>query len=147
MDSGRMDLPRTWSKKLNAEESIEAALSLKTWAIVGLSNNSDRPAYGVALLLQQKGHRIIPVHPKAEMVHGEAGYAKLSEIRFPVDVVDLFVNSQLVGVVIDEAIALKAMNNTYFSFELKKEFEKVYVDLSRFIYDYEIPNNHFRFCS
>ena len=108
MDSGRMDLPRTWSKKLNAEESIEAALYLKTWAIVGLSNNSDRPAYGVALLLQQKGHRIIPVHPKAEMVHGEAGYAKLSEIRFPVDVVDLFVNSQLVGVVIDEAIALKA---------------------------------------
>ncbi len=45
-----------------------------------------------------------------------------------------------------KAIALKAMNNTYFSFELKKEFEKVYVDLSRFIYEYEIPNNHFRFC-
>lgn len=45
-----------------------------------------------------------------------------------------------------KVIALKAMNNIYSSFELKKEFEKVYVDLSRFIYEYEIPNNHFRFC-
>lgn len=45
-----------------------------------------------------------------------------------------------------KSIAMKAMNNNYFSTELRKEFEKVYVDLSRFIYEYEIPNNHFRFC-
>jgi uncharacterized protein len=93
---------------LNEDESISAALSLKTWAIVGLSNNADRPAFGVAALLQQKGHRIVPVHPKAETVHGERGFAKLSDIPFPIDVVDLFVNSNLVGPVVDEAIALKA---------------------------------------
>ncbi len=93
---------------MNVEESISAALSLKTWAIVGLSNNSERPAYGVAALLQEKGHRIVPVHPKAETVHGERGFAKLSDIPFAIDVVDLFVNSNLVGPVVDEAIALKA---------------------------------------
>ena len=93
---------------MNEDESISAALSLKTWAIVGLSNNADRPAFGVAALLQQKGHRIVPVHPKAETVHGERGFAKLSDIPFPIDVVDLFVNSNLVGPVVDEAIALKA---------------------------------------
>ena len=38
------------------------------------------------------------------------------------------------------------MNNINFPSEVKKEFEKVYVDLSRFIYEYEIPNNHFRYC-
>lgn len=43
-------------------------------------------------------------------------------------------------------IAMKAMNDSYFSSELKNEFEKVYVDLSRFIYEYEMPNNYFRFC-
>lgn len=43
-------------------------------------------------------------------------------------------------------ISLKAMNNKYFPIELKKEFEKVYVDLSRFIYEYEMSNNYFRFC-
>lgn len=87
---------------------IDQVLALKTWAIVGLSNNSDRAAYGVAALLQRKGHRIIPVHPKGETVHGEQGYASLSAIPFPVDVVDLFVNSNLAGPVIDDAITIGA---------------------------------------
>jgi predicted CoA-binding protein len=62
----------------------------------------------VAKLLQDKGHRIIPVHPKAESVHGETGYKSLSEIPEAIDVVDCFVNSQLVGSVVDEAIAIGA---------------------------------------
>lgn len=43
-------------------------------------------------------------------------------------------------------IVMKAMNNSYFPNELKKEFEKVYVDLSHFIYVYEMPNKYFTFC-
>lgn len=88
--------------------SIDEILALKTWAVVGLSNNQFRAAYSVAELLQQKGHRIIPVHPSAENVHGEKGYTSLAEIPFPVDVVDVFVNSSLAGLVIDEAIAIGA---------------------------------------
>ena len=76
--------------------------------MVGLGNNPDRAAFGVAALLQDKGHRIIPVHPKAESVHGETGYKSLTEIPESVDVVDCFVNSQLVGSVVDEAIAIGA---------------------------------------
>jgi len=41
-------------------------------------------------------------------VHGEIGYTSLSEIPLSVDVVDCFVNSQLVGAVVDEAIATGA---------------------------------------
>jgi predicted CoA-binding protein len=48
------------------------------------------------------------VHPKAESVHGEIGYKSLTEIPESVDVVDCFVNSQLVGSVVDEAIAIGA---------------------------------------
>ena len=59
-------------------------------------------------MLKDKGHHIIPVHPKGETVHGESGYKTLSEIPVPVDVVDCFVNSQLVGSVVDEAIAIGA---------------------------------------
>jgi predicted CoA-binding protein len=76
-----------------------------TWAVVGLSNNRSRPAYGVAAVLQRFGKRVVPVHPKAETVHGEPGYASLEEIPFPVDVVDVFVNSDLAGEVADEAVA------------------------------------------
>ncbi|MFF4582320.1 CoA-binding protein [Streptomyces sp. NPDC001389] len=79
-----------------------------TWAVVGLSNNEDRAAYGVARVLQRFGKRVVPVHPKAETVHGEQGYASLEAIPFEVDVVDVFVNSSLVGRVADEAVAVGA---------------------------------------
>ncbi|WP_327363361.1 CoA-binding protein [Streptomyces sp. NBC_01296] len=79
-----------------------------TWAVVGLSNNQDRAAYGVARTLQRFGKRVVPVHPKAETVHGEQGYASLQEIPFKVDVVDVFVNSALAGAVADEAVAVGA---------------------------------------
>ncbi|MFI2297787.1 CoA-binding protein [Actinacidiphila glaucinigra] len=79
-----------------------------TWAVVGLSDNPDRAAYRVAEKLQRLGKRVVPVHPKAETVHGEQGYASLAEIPFAVDVVDVFVNSALAGDVADQAVAIGA---------------------------------------
>jgi predicted CoA-binding protein len=89
-------------------QTIDRVLALKTWAIVGLSNNPNRAAFEVSALLKAKGHKIIPVHPKAETVHGEPGYASLSDIPFPVDVVDIFINSSLAGAIVDEAISINA---------------------------------------
>ncbi|MEV8100053.1 CoA-binding protein [Kitasatospora sp. NPDC085879] len=79
-----------------------------TWAVVGLSTNTRRAAYGVARVLQRAGKRVVPVHPKAETVLGEQGYATLADIPFPVDVVDVFVNSGLAGEVADQAVAVGA---------------------------------------
>ncbi|MEU9117017.1 CoA-binding protein [Streptomyces sp. NPDC048483] len=79
-----------------------------TWAVVGLSSNRQRAAYGVAAVLQRYGKRVVPVHPKAETVHGEVGYPSLDAIPFKIDVVDAFVNSDLAGAVADEAVALGA---------------------------------------
>ena len=79
-----------------------------TWAVVGLSGNTFRPAHGVARFLQSVGKRIVPVHPRAETVHGEQGYKSLADIPFPVDVVDVFVNSDRCGEVADDAIAIGA---------------------------------------
>jgi uncharacterized protein len=90
------------------DKDIDELLGLKTWAVVGLSNNSERAAYKVAKVLIEKGHTVIPVHPKAETVHGQKGYTKLSEIKVLIDVVDIFVNSELAGSVVDEAIAVGA---------------------------------------
>jgi predicted CoA-binding protein len=97
-----------WGAPINTKETIDAVLALKTWAVVGLGNNPERAAFGVAKLLQDKAHHIIPVYPRAEVVHGEIGYKTLSEIPEPVDVVDCFVNSSLVGKIVDEAIAIGA---------------------------------------
>jgi len=78
--------------------------------IVGLSTNEQRAAYGVSRWLKHEQRKeIIPVHPKAETVHGEQGYASLSDIPDGTDikVVDCFVNSAHVGAIVDEAIANK----------------------------------------
>ena len=93
---------------MNSKAEIDAVLALHTWAVVGLGNNPERAAFGVAKLLQDKGHRIIPVYPRADTVHGEVGYRTLSEIPNAIDVVDCFVNSARVGEVVDEAIAIGA---------------------------------------
>ena len=79
-----------------------------TWAVVGLSGNSFRPAYGVARFLQSVGKRIVPVHPRAETVHGEQGYPTLADVPFEVDVVDVFVNSRRAGEIADDALRTAA---------------------------------------
>ncbi|WP_438484288.1 CoA-binding protein [Streptomyces sp. S186] len=79
-----------------------------TWAVVGLSANERRAAYGVADVLQRYGKRIVPVHPRAETVHGEQGYPSLAAVPFKIDVVDVFVRSELAGPVADEAVAVGA---------------------------------------
>lgn len=98
----------TWAQpedmaRLKAEASV--------WAVVGLGNNPERAAFGVARFLQEQGKRIVPVYPRAEVVHGEQGYATLAEAAAAVghiDVVDCFVASNRVGAIVDEAIAIGA---------------------------------------
>ncbi len=79
-----------------------------TWAVVGLSANTQRDAYGVARVLRQHGKRVVPVHPRAQPVAGEPGYPSLTDIPFPVDVVDVFVNSERAGDIADQAVAVGA---------------------------------------
>ena len=88
--------------------TVDRVLAMPTWAVVGLSTDRSRAAHGVAAFLQAQGRRIVPVHPRAEEVHGEPGYATLGEVPFAVDVVDCFVRSELVGPVVDAAVEVGA---------------------------------------
>ena len=79
------------------------------WAVVGLSANSSRVAYRIGRYLQESlGQRIVAVHPRAESVHSAPGYRTLAEVPEPIDVVDLFVRSDRVGPIVDQAIAVGA---------------------------------------
>ena len=78
------------------------------WAVVGLSANPSRVAHRIAGVLQGLGMEIVPVHPRAETVHGAQGYRTLAEVPGPIDVVDVFVRSELAPGVVDEAIAVGA---------------------------------------
>jgi uncharacterized protein len=87
---------------------IEKLLRADTWAVVGLRDNPARPAYGVARFLQSHGKRIVPVHQHPQDVFGERAYARLADIPFPVDVVDVFVNSTKAGAIADQAVEIGA---------------------------------------
>ena len=79
-----------------------------TWAVVGLSANTERTAYRIGRYLRDRlGMNIVPVNLRGENTLGEQGYRRLADVPGPVQVVDCFVNSQRVGAVVDDAIAEK----------------------------------------
>jgi uncharacterized protein len=79
-----------------------------TWAVVGLSANTERTAYRIAQYLRDRlGMTIVPVNLRGEDTLGEKGYRRLADVPGQVQVVDCFVNSQRVGAVVDDAIAEK----------------------------------------
>ncbi len=82
---------------------------VKTIAMVGSSANWVRPSYYAMKYLQKKGFRIIPVNPKAAgtEILGETAYATLADVPDPVDMVQIFRNSEAAGPITDEAIAIR----------------------------------------
>lgn len=77
-------------------------------AVVGASPDPARPSFGVMRFLQAKGHRVLPVNPRAagRTILGERCHARLADIAEPIDMVDVFRRSDAVGAVVDEALAL-----------------------------------------
>ena len=78
----------------------------KTIAVVGLSLRPDRPSYRVSRAMQGFGYRIVPVRPAVAEVLGEKAWARLSEIPFAVDMVDVFRAGDQIDPIVDECIAL-----------------------------------------
>ncbi len=82
----------------------EILKSSKTIAVVGLSNRTFRPSFGVAEYLQKAGYRIIPVNPRETEVLGEKSYARLEDIPEKIDIVDIFRRSEFVPEIVNAAI-------------------------------------------
>jgi len=92
------------------ETMREILRSTKTIAIAGASDKPHRASHGVMKFLQSKGYRCIPVNPRlaGNSVLGETVYPDLASIPMHIDMVDMFVNSELAGPLTDEAIAAGA---------------------------------------
>ena len=94
----------------NADDIADLLKSARTIAVVGASDNPDRASFGVMKFLQDQGYRVIPVNPRitGEHVHGEYVWRELSQIGEPIDIVDIFRNSEAAGEAVDQAIAVGA---------------------------------------
>jgi thioredoxin len=100
---------------MNPEDDIERTLTgYRTVAVIGLSADSSKYSHVVAVFLQSKGWRIIPVNPNVEEVLGEKSYKSLVDLpeslQKIVEVVDIFRRSEDVPPIVDQAIHLKEKN-------------------------------------
>ena len=88
------------------DERCALLARVKNIAVVGLSPNPARPSHGVSAAMQGFGYTIIPVHPAVKEVLGVQAYAKLADIKVPVDLVNVFRQPEFVAGIVDECIAL-----------------------------------------
>ncbi len=77
-------------------------------AVVGCSPDPRRDSFRVAKFLQEKGHRIYPVHPRCPKILGSRAYPSLRAIRARIDMVDVFRRPEHVPAIVEDAIAIGA---------------------------------------
>lgn len=82
--------------------------SVRTIALVGASANPARPSYIVLKYLSERGYRLFPVNPglAGQSILGLPVFARLADIPEPLDMVEIFRNSEAAGPITDEALAL-----------------------------------------
>ncbi len=85
--------------------------SVKSIALVGFSNNEARPSYFVTKYLIERGYTLYPINPAlaGQVFFGAKVYASLTDIPAPIDMVDIFRNSEAAGPITDEALALNPL--------------------------------------
>lgn len=76
----------------------------RTIAVVGLSNDPQKPSYEVGRYLKRQGYRVIPVNPKEDEVLGERSYETVEQVPEKVDVVEVFLSSDKTTQIAQDAV-------------------------------------------
>ncbi len=78
-------------------------------AMVGASANTSRPSYFVLKYLVAKGYAVIPINPGlvGQEIAGQSVVGTLADLAGPVDMIDIFRNSDAALDVVREAFPLK----------------------------------------
>lgn len=79
----------------------------KNIAILGLSNDINKPSYMVGEYLLNNGYNIIPIHPKYDEILGIKTYKSLQEIDVKIDILNVFRKSEAIFGIAQEVLALK----------------------------------------
>ena len=129
---------------MNEDELIKRTLtSAKTIAMIGVSsikkevstNIKRRPSTIVMKYMQEFGYKVIPVNPfsAGEKVHGETIVSKLSDIKIPIDIVDIFRPSKEAPIFAEEAIKVGA-KVFWLQYGIENEEAKKIVELKNISY-------------
>ena len=93
-----------------SDDYIAAILrEVRTIAMVGASASTNRPSYFVLKYLLSKGYSVIPINPglAGKDLLGQPVIADLSAAEAPVDMIDIFRNSEAALDITRQAIELK----------------------------------------
>lgn len=84
--------------------------SVRTIAMVGASSDPAKFSYGVLRVLHETGYTMIPVNPNEEgnEIRGLTVYPTLASIDQPVDMVQVFRNSEALPGIAEEAVEIGA---------------------------------------
>lgn len=80
----------------------------RTIALIGASPNAARPSHGVLGYLTRVGYETYPINPgiAGRELFGRMVYPRLADVPVPIDMVDVFRNSDAISGVVDEILAL-----------------------------------------
>ncbi|HXH71311.1 MAG TPA: CoA-binding protein [Mariprofundaceae bacterium] len=80
----------------------------KTIAVVGCSPKPDRTSHQITAFLIDKGYRVFPVHPQADVILGQKVYPDLASIPVHVDIVDVFRKAEATPPIAEAAVGIGA---------------------------------------
>ena len=91
-------------------EIKEILSKYKTIAMIGVSKDPTKPSTIVMKYMQKYGFKVIPVNPRAkgEKILGEEVYEKITDIKEPVEIVDVFRPSKEVYAIAEDAVKIGA---------------------------------------
>ena len=82
----------------------------KTIAMIGVSNDQTKPSTIVMKYMQKYGYKVFPVNPsaKGQKILGEEVYAKITDIKKNIDIVDVFRPSREVLAIAEDTVKIGA---------------------------------------
>jgi predicted CoA-binding protein len=78
----------------------------QTVVVLGASDKPQRYSYKAVILLRKHGHKIIPVHPRLDIVDNIPVVSQLADIKEPVDTLTLYIGSERSQSLHEDIIAL-----------------------------------------
>ena len=88
----------------HSDNEIRKMYNFKNIAVVGMSRDPVKAAHFVPKYMIERGYNIIPVNPSANEILGKRTYAKVSDIKSQVDIIDVFRPSENVYSVVEDSV-------------------------------------------
>lgn len=90
--------------------NIESMLNLKSWAVVGATNNKDKFGYKIFKVMLEAGLEVYPINTGLTEILGKTCYPKLADLPIRPEAVNLVVPPRIGEIILCECAELGIKN-------------------------------------